>query len=68
MDKEKDESCGHGCCCGGKGLLFGIALLIIGLLFLAKDMGYIAGISFWTILFLVGGVFLVLGGKKCGCK
>jgi len=63
MAKENEH--GHCCCCGGKGHFWGLALLIAGVLFLARDLGYIAGISFWTILLLVLGVFMVLSGK---CK
>lgn len=57
--KESD----HHCCCGSHGAWFGIALLIIGLLLLAKDVGFIAGIGSWTIIFIILGVFLA--AKKC---
>ncbi|MEE9323079.1 MAG: hypothetical protein V3U72_00895 [Candidatus Aenigmarchaeota archaeon] len=52
-----DECCSHHGKCKG---FIGIGLLIIGLIFLAKDLGYIPGISFWTILFIVGGIFMML--------
>jgi hypothetical protein len=66
MPKEKvEEHEHHGCCyCGGKRYYWGTALIVAGLLFLAQDMGYLAGLSFWTILLLVMGIFLLLTPKK----
>jgi len=62
--KESKEN-GHCCCHGAHGASMGIALLIIGLLFLARDVGFIAGVGSWTIFFIVLGIFLL--AKKC-CK
>jgi membrane-bound ClpP family serine protease len=68
MAKEKEEGKEHGCCfCGGKGYFWGVALLVAGFLFLLRDLGYIVGVSFWTILLIVLGIFLLVP-KKCGCK
>ncbi|MBT4824609.1 hypothetical protein HN695_05875 [Candidatus Woesearchaeota archaeon] len=44
------------------GIGFGLVLLIIGVLFLLRDLGYITTkISFWTYFFLVIGAWWVLG-------
>ena len=62
-NKESKEN-GHCCCCHGHhGTTLGIALLVMGLLFLARDLGFIAGVGSWTIIFLILGVFLL--AKKC---
>ncbi len=60
--KENKES-DHCCCHGTHGATLGIALLIIGLLLLARDVGFIAGVGSWTIIFFILGVFLL--AKKC---
>jgi len=44
------------------GIGFGLVLLLIGVLFLLRDLGYITTkISFWTYFFLIVGVWWVLG-------
>lgn len=64
MPKEKTEEEHWHCCCGGKRYFWGIFFLIVGLLFLAQDMGYIVGVGFFTILFLLLGIFLLIIPKK----
>jgi len=52
-------------CCGGSGVHFGLIIILIGLYMFATDMGWIqTNISFWTILLLVLGLSLFLGGLK----
>jgi hypothetical protein len=44
------------------GIGFGLVLLLIGALFLLRDLGYITTkISFWTYFFLVIGAWWVFG-------
>lgn len=44
------------------GIGFGLVLLLIGILFLLRDLGYITTkISFWTYFLLVIGAWWVLG-------
>ena len=58
--KEKDSGW---CCCGSNRAFWGLALLVAGVLFLASDMGYIRGVSFWTILLIILGIFLLIPKK-----
>lgn len=40
-------------------------LLIVGLFFLAKDLGLVGpDLSFWTIAFVALGVYFLAGGSK----
>ena len=44
------------------GISFGLVLLLIGIIFLLQDLGYITTkISFWTYFFLVIGAWWVFG-------
>jgi hypothetical protein len=44
------------------GIGFGLVILLIGVLFLLRDLGYITTkISFWTYFFLIIGAWWVLG-------
>ena len=59
--KSTEKNCEGSCCCGSQSKVFwGIGILVIGLFFLASDLGYIAGISWWTILFVVFGLLLLV--------
>jgi len=65
MAKEKaEENHGHCCCCGGKRYFWGVFFLIVGLIFMAQDLGYIVGVGFFTVLFLLLGIFLLIIPKK----
>lgn len=53
------------CSCGHGGSFFGWVLLIIGVLWLARDFGLIAGgFSFWAVAFVVFGLYLVAKSFK----
>ncbi len=44
-----------------RGIHFGVMVLLIGVLFLLRDLGYIATkISFWTYFFLIVGAWLII--------
>jgi hypothetical protein len=62
--KESEKEKGRDSCCGGSNRSFwGLALLVAGVLFLASDMGYIKGVSVWTILLIILGIFLLIKKK-----
>ena len=62
-EKGKEKGRDHCCCCGSNRAFWGLALLVAGVLFLASDMGYIRGVSFWTILLIILGIFLLIPKK-----
>lgn len=41
------------------GLWFGIFLVLVGLLWLAKDLGYIPSVPFWPLVVILLGLFIV---------
>ncbi|MFH1440262.1 MAG: hypothetical protein ABIG89_06845 [Candidatus Woesearchaeota archaeon] len=44
------------------GIGFGLVILLLGVIFLLRDLGYIASkISFWTYFFLILGAWWVFG-------
>ena len=52
-------------CCSGSGKYFwGVLLLVLGGLFLARDLGYLQDVSAWTIFFIVFGALLLVKNLK----
>ena len=50
-------------CCSGKG--FAWLLVVVGLFWLAKDLGFIPGsFSFWPIAFVAWGIYLLARDRK----
>ena len=62
----KAKSSGNVCwCCGdshGRGaLVFGLFLLVLGLLYISQDLGIIStGISIWPLILVFLGVWLII--------
>ncbi len=49
------------CNCKGGGIGFALIVLIIGIIWLARDMGWIdTNVSLWPILLIVLGVYWIL--------
>ncbi len=63
LDPKHGDVCGYcgqyNCCCHSKGL--GWVLLILGVIFLLKDMDifYWWNINWWTVLLLLGGIWMI---------
>ena len=66
MKKAKTEAnAWYWCCCRG-GLFWGILFLVLGLWFLAKDLGYISfSVSIWPVILIILGVLMLLKKNKC---
>jgi len=62
MKKNKKENNSWFCCCPGNKTFWGILLLLLGLWYLAKDLGWISwNISFWAIALIFCGHLEYLG-------
>ena len=59
-EKKSSHHCNGWCCCGHNKYGFGLIILIIGVLWLMKDLGWISSnISFWPIAFIVFGIYIL---------
>ena len=71
LGKCEHGCCGHNCRRTGKswGMKFGVFLLVLGLFLFAKQLGFLPpDFSFWPILFVGFGVYILLDqsyGNKC---
>jgi flagellar motor component MotA len=56
----------RGCCFGQYAPVWGIIVLIIGILFLMQDLGTwnFLGINWWTIVFILAGISMFFKSKK----
>tara|TARA_Y100000310_G_scaffold345268_1_gene463274 strand:- start:29525 stop:29725 length:201 start_codon:yes stop_codon:yes gene_type:complete len=50
------------CSCDGHG--FGAILLVIGIVFLAKELGIIPDIKLWPIILIILGLYYLASSKK----
>ena len=57
-DSDKSKSCWD--CCGSNGIGFGVFLLLLGGFFLAQELGWIETISFWPIVLIGFGAYIIL--------
>jgi hypothetical protein len=48
----------------GPGLLFGVFLLIVGLLLYARDAGWIPGVSLWPFVLIAAGIILIFNHAR----
>jgi len=65
MKKTKTEAHLWWCCCSG-GLFWGFLLLILGLWFLAKDLGFISlNVSIWPVILIILGIWMLLKRNRC---
>lgn len=61
----KKENNDHGWCCCGNRLFWGILLLVLGLWYLARDLGLISTrISLWAVFLVILGIWLLVKRNK----
>ena len=51
-------------CCASSGCNFGILILLIGAIWLAKDLGYIPAVPIWPTIFIVIGLSIIINSIK----
>ena len=63
--KAKIEMSDHFCSCFGGGWYWGALLLLVGLFFLAKELGWVSlNISIWPVVLIIFGLWLLLKGHR----
>lgn len=64
MKKSKTKAHVWSCCWGGS--LCGWFLILIGLWFLAKQLGWIStSFSIWPVIFIIIGIYIITKKKVC---
>ena len=59
--KAKIEMSDHFCSCCGSGWYWGALLLLVGLFFLAKELGWVSlNVSIWPVVLIIFGLWLLL--------